>query len=73
MPPWFEREEYLILYDMITHNLLIAYYGIEWDGKNPDDRTEFERVSVNSGIIELLGVKMKEGRTFSKEFSTDDY
>lgn len=57
-------------HDMTGHNG--GTYGIEWDGKNPDDRTEFERVSVNYGIIELLGVKMKEGRTFSKEFSTDD-
>ncbi|MBA4058071.1 MAG: transporter permease, partial [Marivirga sp.] len=41
-------------------------------GKNPEDRTEFERVSVNYGVIELLGIKMKEGRTFLKDFATDD-
>jgi predicted permease len=46
-------------------------YGIEWPGKNPEDRTEFERVPVDFGMIELLGIDMVEGRTFSREFKSD--
>ena len=46
-------------------------YGIEWEGRDPNDKTEFENVAVNYDAIELIGVEMKEGRTFSREFSTD--
>ena len=57
-------------HDMTGHNG--GTYGVEWPGKNPDDRTEFERVTVDYGLIELLGVKMKEGRSFSKDFAAED-
>ncbi len=56
-------------HDMTGHNG--GTYGIEWTGKNPDDRTEFERVAVNYGVIEMLGISMKEGRSFSRDFVTD--
>jgi putative ABC transport system permease protein len=56
-------------HDMTGHNG--GTYGVEWPGKDPDDRTEFERVSVDYGLIELLGVKMKEGRSFSKDFGAE--
>src|SRR5690606_7808998 len=46
-------------------------YGIEWPGKNPEDRTEFETVPVDYGVIELLGIDMVEGRSFSKELKSD--
>ena len=57
-------------HDMTGHNG--GTYGVEWPGKNPDDRTEFERVTVDYGLIELLGVTLKEGRSFSKEFAAED-
>ena len=57
-------------HDMTGHNG--GTYGIEWPGKDPEDRTEFERVAVNYGLIEMLGIAMKEGRTFSKEFSSEN-
>jgi hypothetical protein len=44
---------------------------VEWPGKDPEDRTEFERVTVDYGFIELMGIEIKEGRTFSKEHGTD--
>ncbi len=46
-------------------------YGVQWPGKDPEDRTEFERVPVDYGMIELLDIKMLEGRAFSKSFRTD--
>ena len=58
----------------IGHNLAGhngGTYGIQWPGKDPEDRTEFERFPVNYGAIELLGIDMKEGRTFSREFGAD--
>jgi putative ABC transport system permease protein len=57
-------------HDMTGHNG--GTYGVEWTGKNPDDRTEFERVTVDYGMIELLDVKMKEGRSFSKEHGAEN-
>jgi putative ABC transport system permease protein len=57
-------------HDMTGHNG--GTYGVEWTGKNPDDRTEFERVTVDYGMIELLGVEMKEGRSFSKDRANEN-
>lgn len=58
-----------ISHDMTGHNS--GTWGLQWEGKNPDDRTEFENVPVNYGMLELLGIEMVEGRTFSKEFPSD--
>lgn len=56
-------------HDMTGHNG--GTYGLQWPGKDPEDRTEFERVTVDYGFIELMGIEMKEGRTFLKEYGTD--
>lgn len=56
-------------HDMTGHNG--GTYGVEWPGKDPEDRTEFERMTVDYGMIELLGMRMKEGRSFSREFGAD--
>jgi putative ABC transport system permease protein len=56
-------------HDMTGHNG--GTYGVEWTGKNPDDRTEFERMSVDYGLIELLDVELKEGRSFSKDYAAE--
>ncbi|MCK5104165.1 MAG: FtsX-like permease family protein, partial [Cyclobacteriaceae bacterium] len=45
--------------------------GLEWQGKNPDDRILFENVRVNYDLLETLEVEMLEGRSFSREYSTD--
>jgi predicted permease len=45
--------------------------GVEWPGKNPEDRTEFERMAVNYDLIETMGMQMVQGRSFSRSFSTD--
>ena len=54
-------------HDMTGHNG--GTYGIEWPGKNPEDKTEFERMPANYGLIEMLGIQVKEGRSFSRDFS----
>lgn len=54
-------------HDMTGHNG--GTYGVEWPGKNPEDRTEFERMPANYGLIEMLGIEVKEGRTFSLDFA----
>jgi ABC-type antimicrobial peptide transport system permease subunit len=59
-----------------SHNLLGQYSntsGLDWEGKNPEDRILFENVSVGYEMLELLDVEMKEGRTFMKDFSQDSF
>ena len=56
-----------------SHNLLGQYNntsGLDWEGKNPEDRILFENVSVGYEMLELLDVEMKEGRTFMKDISS---
>jgi putative ABC transport system permease protein len=54
---------------MTGHNS--GTYGVEWDGKNPNDKTEFENLAVNYDVIETLGLQLVAGRTFSPDFSSD--
>lgn len=56
-------------HDMTGHNG--GTYGIEWPGKDPEDRTEFERVTVDYGFTEMMGIELKEGRTFSKDYGAE--
>lgn len=56
-------------HDMTGHNG--GTYGIFWPGKDPNDKTEFERMSVNYHMIETMGIEMKEGRAFSEEFGEE--
>ncbi|WP_162055778.1 ABC transporter permease [Pontibacter pamirensis] len=44
--------------------------GLMWEGKNKDD-VAFQTVAVNYDMIETLGINMKEGRTFSRDFGAD--
>ncbi len=45
--------------------------GLEWDGKNPTDEVLFEQVWVSHDMIETLGVELLEGRSFSRDHSSD--
>lgn len=45
--------------------------GLEWEGKDPEAIILFENVRVNYDMIETLGVEFVEGRSFSREHSTD--
>ncbi|UZR94582.1 ABC transporter permease [Chondrinema litorale] len=45
--------------------------GVSWEGKDPDANILFENVRVNHDMLETLGIEMKEGRSFSRDFSTD--
>lgn len=56
-------------HDMTGHNG--GTYGVEWEGKDPNDRTEFERMAGDYGLAELLGFELKEGRFFAEEFIAD--
>jgi putative ABC transport system permease protein len=58
----------------ISSSLTRGNYGtfdIVWPGKNLEDMTEFENISVDYGMIEALGTDIKDGRSFSKEYGAD--
>ena len=46
--------------------------GLSWEGKKTGEIIRFEYVPVNYDFIETLGIKMKEGRSFSRDFSSED-
>jgi predicted permease len=45
--------------------------NIDWKGKYPKEVVEFEGLDLNYGMIEMLGMQMKEGRPFSAAFGSD--
>ncbi|MDQ3550652.1 MAG: ABC transporter permease, partial [Bacteroidota bacterium] len=48
-----------------------ATSGLSWEGKNPDADIPFELVEVNYDFFETLGMEMAEGRSFSRNYSSD--
>lgn len=56
-------------HDMTGHNRGTS--GIQWPGKDPNDRTEFERMLCKQGFIEMLDMEILEGRSFTEDFITD--
>lgn len=44
---------------------------IDWEGKLPDQRIPFAIRPVNHDVIEMLDLKIAEGRSFSREFGSD--
>lgn len=47
-------------------------WGFEWEGKDPNDRTDFDRYIVDDGIVKTAGLKLIMGRDFDlKNFPTD--
>lgn len=45
-------------------------YGVSWEG-NSDYNIQYMELHVGYEALEMLGIKMKEGRSFSREFSSD--
>jgi putative ABC transport system permease protein len=58
----------------IGHNMVKSgnyTTGLFWEGKNPNEILRFEIMYVDFDMIETLGIEMKEGRSFSREFGSD--
>ncbi len=45
--------------------------GLNWDGKDPNERILFENISVNHDLLETIKVNLKNGRFFSRDFGAD--
>ena len=69
-----ERVPGVVRASSIGHNLVGRQNntsGLNWEGKNPEDRILFEHVRVNYELIETLGIEMIEGRSFSRDYGAD--
>jgi putative ABC transport system permease protein len=47
-------------------------WGIEWQGKDPNDKTDFDRYTADEGLIETAGFKLIKGRDFNLEEYVSD-
>jgi hypothetical protein len=54
--------------DMTGHSWSV---GFDWEGKATDDKARAELMAVNPDFLETLGLEVKEGRFFSREFGND--
>jgi hypothetical protein len=46
-------------------------YGIEWPGKTEKDLLDFAVRAVDFGLLETLGIQLKEGRSFSPQYGAE--
>ena len=58
-----------------THHRIVASSGsttgVKWEGKDPNTVIKFGHIGVYYDFIETLGVQMKAGRSFSKDFGNE--
>lgn len=45
---------------------------ISWPGKDPNSSMNFTDLGVGYDFIETIGIKMKEGRSYSRDFSSEN-
>jgi len=45
--------------------------SFHWEGRNDNEVVQFEHLGVNYDMIELLGIEMAAGRSFSRDFPSD--
>ncbi|MFC1492691.1 ABC transporter permease [candidate division KSB1 bacterium] len=46
--------------------------GADWEGKSPDQKVSLDLAMIDFDYAETMGLKVKEGRFFSKEYSKDE-
>ncbi len=46
--------------------------GFHWEGKDPNDHTQFQNMIAYYDLLEMLDIELVEGRTFSKDFASED-
>lgn len=56
-------------HDLKGHNM--GTYDLYWEGKDNDNKTQFENIAVNADMMETLDMELKEGRFFSNDIESD--
>lgn len=47
-------------------------WGFQWEGKDPNDKTDFDRYCADEDIVKTMGLTLVKGRDFNlREFKTD--
>jgi len=54
-----------------TTDIWSSTSGFDWKGKDPNLSTDFKNVTVSYDYGKTIGWKLKEGRDFSRDFTTD--
>jgi len=57
------------------HSIVNRHGGttdVIWDGKSSNDQTSFTDIACGYDFIETLGIQMKEGRSYSTAFGSDN-
>ncbi|MFK7847365.1 MAG: ABC transporter permease [Rhodothermales bacterium] len=57
-----------------AHNLTGSHgglRGISWEGENSDSELHFANLEVGYDLLELMGIEMVAGRSFSRDFGAD--
>jgi len=49
-----------------------SFGAMDWPGKDPELHTEFWRRNVDYGLIETLDIELVMGRTYSKEYGSEE-
>ena len=58
--------------DNIVGGGLNTWMDLNWEGKSPAEKVVFEMRPVNYNMIEMLGIKITTGRSFSRKFGTEE-
>jgi putative ABC transport system permease protein len=58
--------------NVIQNGLGSSTYGISWPGKTDKQLIDFAVRAVNFDFIETLGMKITEGRSFSREYGAEE-
>jgi len=45
--------------------------GVDWEGKTPEDQIQFWEIRSGYGSVEIMGMDLIVGRTFSEKFGND--
>jgi ABC-type antimicrobial peptide transport system permease subunit len=57
---------------LLTSGVFLTTDKVSWEGKNPEDNVVMEVTSTGYDFIETFDMEVIEGRSFSKEFLTDE-
>jgi len=55
-----------------TSGVILTTDKVSWEGKNPEDNVVLEVTSTGYDFIETFNMEVIEGRSFAKEFLTDE-
>ncbi len=65
----------VVIASATTHSIVesgASTTGVTWQGKDPESNILFEQARAYYGLVETLGIEMKEGRSFSEKFGAEE-